>query len=62
MTMLITWEIVRASGFVAYALVSLSVNLGLMMSLRWQSARWWPRQFHYEFHLVFDFAGRYFLP
>lgn len=50
MTMLITWEIVRASGFVAYTLVSLSVILGLMMSLRWQSARWWPRQFHYEFH------------
>lgn len=38
----LSWETARASGFVAYELVTLAVGLGMALSLRWQSTRW-PR-------------------
>ncbi|MCY0877402.1 MAG: ferric reductase-like transmembrane domain-containing protein [Firmicutes bacterium] len=50
MTSTVTWDIVRASGFVAYALVTLSVAFGLFMSLKVQSKRRWPRLINYELH------------
>jgi hypothetical protein len=38
----ITWDVARAGGFVAYGLVTISVVLGLILSLRWRTAAW-PR-------------------
>jgi predicted ferric reductase len=38
----ITWDTARTAGFVAYGLLTLSVALGLALSLRWYS-RSWPR-------------------
>lgn len=38
----ITWDVARAGGFVAYGLVTMSVVLGLILSLRWRTAAW-PR-------------------
>lgn len=45
----ITWDIARAGGFTAYGLLTLSVLLGLALSLRWQSPRW-PRLINSELH------------
>ena len=36
----LTWEVARAGGFVAYALLTASVAIGLVLSLRWRSPRW----------------------
>lgn len=38
----ITWDVARAGGFVAYGLVTVSIALGLVLSLRWKSKAW-PR-------------------
>lgn len=46
----VTWTVARAGGFTAYILVALSVALGLALSLRWQSARRWPRLVNSELH------------
>jgi predicted ferric reductase len=45
----ITWEAARASGFVAYALLTASVAVGLALSLGWRSPRW-PRFVTSETH------------
>ncbi|MDE3229685.1 MAG: ferric reductase-like transmembrane domain-containing protein, partial [Chloroflexota bacterium] len=45
----ITWDVARAGGFVAYGLLTLSVLLGLALSMRWQSPRW-PRLINSELH------------
>ena len=45
----VTWDVARAGGFTAYILLTLSVALGLALSLRWQSARW-PRLINSEMH------------
>ena len=57
----ITWDTARAGGFTAYLLVTISVLLGLALSMRWQ-VRWWPRLISYELHvwitnLSFIFLG-----
>ena len=57
----ITWDTTRAGGFTAYILLTLSVLLGLALSLRWQP-RWFPRLISYELHvwitvLSFIFLG-----
>ena len=57
----ITWDTARAGGFTSYLLLTLSVLLGLALSLRWQP-RWWPRLISYELHvwvtaLSFIFLG-----
>ena len=57
----ITWDTARAGGFTAYLLVTISVVLGLALSMRWQ-VRWWPRLISYELHvwvtiLSFVFLG-----
>lgn len=61
----ITWDTARAGGFTAYLLVTLSVLLGLALSMRWQ-VRWWPRLISYELHvwitvLSFVFLGIHIL-
>ncbi|HVB77581.1 MAG TPA: ferric reductase-like transmembrane domain-containing protein [Candidatus Nitrosotalea sp.] len=38
----LTWDVARAGGFTAYLLVTLSVLLGLVLSLKWRNAAW-PR-------------------
>lgn len=45
----VTWDVARTSGIVAYVLLSLSVALGLALSLRWQTRRW-PRLITNEMH------------
>ncbi len=45
----VTWDVARAGGFTAYGLLTLSVVLGLALSLHWQSARW-PRLINNELH------------
>ncbi|HEU0027112.1 MAG TPA: ferric reductase-like transmembrane domain-containing protein [Ktedonobacterales bacterium] len=45
----ITWDVARSGGFVAYGLLTLSVALGLALSMRWQ-APWWPRLINSELH------------
>jgi len=45
----VTWDAARASGFTAYMLVTVTVVLGLLLSLRWQSKRW-PRLVTNDMH------------
>jgi predicted ferric reductase len=46
----IVWDTARASGLTAYLLGTLAVIVGLMLSLKWQSPRWWPRLINNEMH------------
>jgi predicted ferric reductase len=43
------WIVARAAGFTAYALLTVSVLLGLALGLRWRSPRW-PRFATTELH------------
>jgi DMSO/TMAO reductase YedYZ heme-binding membrane subunit len=36
----LTWEVARAGGFMAYGLLTASVAIGLVVSLKWRSPRW----------------------
>ena len=45
----VTWDVARAGGFTAYALLTLAVVEGLALSLRWQTNRW-PRIINAELH------------
>jgi hypothetical protein len=45
----ITWDVARAGGLTAYILLSLSVAVGLALSLHWQTPRW-PRLLNSELH------------
>lgn len=45
----LTWIVARAGGLTAYALLTLSVVLGLALSVRWQAARW-PRLITNDLH------------
>lgn len=45
----LTWELARATGFVAYLLLLLAVGLGLVLSLQWRAERW-PRFISSELH------------
>lgn len=45
----VTWDVARAGGMVAYILLTLSVALGLALSVRWQRPRW-PRLFTNDLH------------
>ncbi len=45
----VTWDVARASGMVAYILLTVAVALGLALSMRWQRPRW-PRLFTNEMH------------
>lgn len=45
----VTWDVARAGGFTAYALLALAVAVGLALTLRMQSPRW-PRIINAELH------------
>jgi predicted ferric reductase len=45
----VTWSVARAGGFTAYALLALSVIVGLALSAKWQSQKW-PRLINSELH------------
>lgn len=45
----VTWEVARAGGFTAFGLLTLSLVLGLALSLHWKSERW-PRLVTNEMH------------
>jgi len=45
----VTWDVARTGGFVAYTLVTVSVALGLVLSLRWRT-RGWPRWASTDLH------------
>jgi hypothetical protein len=45
----ITWDVARAGGFTAFLLLTLSVALGLSLSLKLQAPRW-PRIINNELH------------
>lgn len=45
----ITWNIARAGGFTAFALLTFAVAMGLALSSHWQSPRW-PRIINNEIH------------
>lgn len=45
----VTWDVARAGGFVAYGLVTASVALGLLVSMKWRSTAW-PRFLTTEVH------------
>ena len=45
----ITWQTARAAGLVAYALLTATVAIGLVLGNRWQSRRW-PRLVTNELH------------
>lgn len=45
----ISWDIARAGGLVAYILLTLSVAVGLALTLHWQTWRW-PRLLNSELH------------
>ncbi|HET9109817.1 MAG TPA: hypothetical protein VFN78_03220 [Ktedonobacterales bacterium] len=55
----VTWDIARAGGFVAYALLTLAVALGLALSMRWQAPRW-PRLINSELHNFVTLLGLVF--
>ncbi len=46
----VTWDTTRAGGFTAYILLTLSVVVGLALSMQWQSASKWPRLINNEMH------------
>jgi predicted ferric reductase len=45
----ITWDVARAGGFTAFGLLTLSVAIGLALTLKWQSSHW-PRIINSELH------------
>ncbi|MDQ2830219.1 MAG: ferric reductase-like transmembrane domain-containing protein [Chloroflexota bacterium] len=45
----VTWDVARAGGLMAYVLLTLSVALGLALSVRWQRPRW-PRLITNDLH------------
>ncbi len=46
----ITWDVARAGGFTAYILLTLSVAVGLALTMQWQSPSKWPRLLNSELH------------
>ncbi len=46
----ITWDLARAGGFTAYILLTLSVAVGLALTMQWQSPGKWPRLLNSELH------------
>ena len=45
----ITWNVARTGGFTAYILLTISVAIGLAMTMHWQTPRW-PRIINNELH------------
>jgi hypothetical protein len=55
----VTWDIARTGGFTAYILLTLSVAIGLALTLHWQSGRW-PRIINSELHNFLTLLGLIF--
>jgi predicted ferric reductase len=57
----ITWDVARAGGFTAYALLTLAVAVGLMLSAQLQSPSRWPRLLNSELHNFLTLLSTIFL-
>src|SRR5579863_2930807 len=57
----VTWDIARAGGFTAYALLSLAVVVGLALSTQLQSPSRWPRLLNSELHNFLTLISTIFL-
>ncbi|MBE3558354.1 MAG: ferric reductase-like transmembrane domain-containing protein [Ktedonobacteraceae bacterium] len=47
---MVTWDVARAGGLLAYVLLTVSVALGLALSMQLQSPSKWPRLINSELH------------
>jgi predicted ferric reductase len=57
----VTWDIARAGGWTAYALFTLAVIVGLLLSTQVQSPSRWPRLINSELHNFLSLLGTIFL-
>src|SRR5438874_1356258 len=57
----VTWDVARAGGFTAYALLTLTVAVGLMLSGQLQSPSRWPRLLNSELHNFLTLLSTIFL-
>jgi predicted ferric reductase len=57
----VTWDIARAGGFTAYALLALAVIVGLALSTQLQSPSRWPRLINSELHNFLTLLSTIFL-
>lgn len=57
----VTWDIARAGGWTAYALLTLAVAVGLLLSTQLQSPSRWPRLLNSELHNFLSLLGTIFL-
>lgn len=56
----VTWDVARTGGIVAYILLTLSVVLGLALSMRWQRPQW-PRLITNEMHTYLTLLSLVFI-
>src|SRR5258708_1212985 len=56
----VIWTIARAGGFTAYLLITLSVVVGLALSIQLQSPIRWPRLINSELHNFLSLLGLIF--
>ncbi|MGZ6364025.1 MAG: ferric reductase-like transmembrane domain-containing protein [Ktedonobacterales bacterium] len=56
----VTWDVARAGGLTAYALLTAAVIVGLALSLKYQSPRW-PRLINSEWHNYLTLLSTVFL-
>lgn len=57
----VTWDIARAGGWTAYALLTLAVVVGLLLSTQVQSPSRWPRLINNELHNFLSLVSTIFL-
>ncbi len=57
----VTWDIARAGGWTAYALLTLAVAIGLLLSTQVQSPSRWPRLLNSELHNFLSLLSTIFL-
>ncbi len=57
----VTWDVVRASGWTSYILLTAAVVVGLLLSTQIQSARRWPRLLNSELHNFLSLLSTVFL-
>lgn len=57
----VTWDIARAGGWTAYALLTLAVVVGLLLSTQVQSPSRWPRLLNSERHNFLSLLSTIFL-
>jgi predicted ferric reductase len=57
----ITWNVVRTGGFITYILLTLSIIVGLALSIQLQSPSRWPRLINNELHNFLTLLSAIFL-